>query len=76
MKDHFDIRIKGQLPEEWTDWFENLEISFDGENTILTGYITDQAALHGLLNRIRDLNLKLISVNPENEKNNYGSSGK
>ncbi len=63
---HFRIIIKGQLGEQWTEWFENMEISYDGENTILTGHVKDQASLHGILNRIRDLNLKLISVNPEN----------
>ena len=70
MKENFKIRIKGQLSEEWTEWFENMEINYDGKNTILTGYVTDQAALHGILNRIRDLNLTLISVNPDYEKNN------
>jgi len=63
------IEIKGQLDKQWTGWFENMEISYDGEHTILTGQVIDQAALHGILNRIRDLNLKLISVNPANEQN-------
>ena len=66
----FSIIIKGQLDKQWTGWFENMEISYDGEHTILTGQVIDQAALHGILNRIRDLNLKLISVNPANEQNN------
>jgi len=61
----FRIKIKGQLGQQWAEWFENMEISFDGENTILTGHVTDQAALHGILNRIRDLNLTLISVNSD-----------
>ena len=61
------IKIKGNLDEQWADWFENLEINFDGKNTILSGHIEDQSALHGILNRIRDLNLTLISVNPELE---------
>ena len=63
----FSIIIKGQLDKQWTGWFENMEISYDGEHTILTGQVIDQAALHGILNRIRDLNLRLISVNPANE---------
>jgi len=63
----FSIIIKGQLDKQWTGWFENMEISYDGEHTILTGHVTDQAALYGILNRIRDLNLTLISVNPEFE---------
>ncbi len=66
----FSITIKGQLDKQWTGWFENMEISYDGEHTILTGQVIDQAALHGILNQIRDLNLKLISVNPTNEQNN------
>ena len=46
----------------WTDWFEEMVISHEGGETILTGQIADQAALHGLLIRIRDLNLNLLSV--------------
>ena len=64
----FSITIKGQLDKQWTGWFENMEISYDGEHTILTGQVIDQAALHGILNRIRDLNLTLISVNSELDK--------
>ena len=62
------IKIKGQLDKKWTEWFENMQIIYDDENTILTGEVKDQAALHGIINKIRDLNLKLISVNPDNEK--------
>ena len=57
------IKIKGQLDKKWAEWFENMEVSYEEENTILKGNVKDQAALHGILNRIRDLNLKLISVN-------------
>ena len=63
----FKIKLKGELGKEWADWFENLDINFDGENTVISGHIEDQSALHGILNRIRDLNLTLISVNPEFE---------
>lgn len=63
----FRIKVKGKLGKEWTVWFENLDIDFDGENSTLTGKVSDQSALHGILNKIRDLNLKLISVNPEND---------
>jgi len=59
------IKIKGKLTQQWAEWFDNFEIEFDGENTTLTGFVSDQSALHGILNKIRDLNLKLISVNPE-----------
>jgi hypothetical protein len=66
--DKYELRIKGSLSPEWADWFEGMEIRqlADG-NTVLEGRIVDQAALHGLLARIRDLNLTLISVNPETE---------
>ncbi len=62
------ITIRGQLGKQWTEWFENLEISYDGENTIISGNVADQAALHGMLNRIRDLNLTLISVISNTQK--------
>jgi hypothetical protein len=60
----YEIRVEGHLADRWSDWFEGLAIHNDpnGE-AILTGLITDQAALFGLLNQIRDLNLALISVN-------------
>ena len=63
----YEIKIKDQLDRHWTDWFEGLSMTYDEHgHTILTGPITDQAALHGLLNKIRDLNLSLISVNQVN----------
>ncbi len=60
----YQIRLKGHLGSEWTDWFEGLTITLeeDGE-TLLTGPVIDQAALHGLLKKIRDLGMPLISVN-------------
>ena len=58
----YRIRLKGQLDHKWSDWFENMEIFTEGEETILSGPVTDQAALHGLFIRIRDLNLTLLSV--------------
>ena len=59
----YQIRIKGHLGRQWTDWFEGLDITLedDGE-TLLTGPVVDQAALHGLLRRVRDLGLPLVSV--------------
>ena len=57
------IEIKGHLDEKWKDWFDGMEITIKGENTILSGNIKDESFLHGILNRISDLNLKLISVN-------------
>jgi hypothetical protein len=64
------IKLKGHLGKEWESWFNNLEIEHEGENTTLSGEIPDEAALHGILNQIRDLNLKLISVNPVQDDNN------
>ena len=59
----YHIRIKGQLGPRWSEWFEGLEITPDDNgNTLLTGPVIDQAALHGLLRRVRDLGLPLLSV--------------
>jgi len=48
--------------KRWTAWFEDLQVSSDGEETVICGPVADQAALHGLLTRVRDLGLFLISV--------------
>jgi len=58
----YRIKLKGRLDPEWSNWFEQMVISTEGGNTILTGPVADQAALHGLLIRIRDLNLTLLTV--------------
>jgi hypothetical protein len=60
----YQIRLKGHLGTQWADWFEGLEITLkeDGD-TLLTGPVVDQAALHGLLKKVRDLGMPLISVN-------------
>ena len=59
------FRIKGHLSPQWTDWFEGLTISLDSDgNTNLTGPVIDQAAMHALLRKVRDLGMPLISVNP------------
>jgi hypothetical protein len=61
----YQIRLKGHLGAEWTAWFEGLTIKLEDDgNTLLTGPVIDQAALHGLLKRVRDLGLPLISVCP------------
>jgi len=62
---HYEIRLKGHLDSHWADWFEGLTITMEEDgSTLLTGPVTDQAALHGLLKRIRDLGLTLISICP------------
>jgi hypothetical protein len=63
MPEYYEIKIKGHLDPCWSESFGNLRlIHLEGNETILSGSLPDQAALHGLLERIRDLNLTLISV--------------
>jgi hypothetical protein len=60
----YEIRVAGHLSPQWMDWFEGLTVSLEEDgNTLLTGAVADQAALHGLLKKIRDLGMRLISVN-------------
>ena len=68
MKGKTIIKIQDHLDEKWKDCFEGMQISYEGEKTILTGNIKDEAHMHGILIQLRDLNLKLISVNPSTEK--------
>ena len=59
----YQIRIEGHLGDQWTDWFDGLAITLDDNgDTLLTGSVTDQAALHGLLRKVRDLGMPLVSV--------------
>ena len=60
----YEIRLKGHLDDRWADRFEDVTITLeDNGNTLLTGPVVDQAALHGLLKRVRDLGMPLLSVN-------------
>lgn len=74
----YKIRIKGHLDPQWTDWFEGLTITLeDNGETLLTGPVVDQAALHGMLKRIRDLGMPLVSVCPVcSQENRSNSSNK
>lgn len=67
MPEYYEIKIKGHLDPCWSDWFAGLTLThLEGDATLLSGPLPDQSALHGLFERIRDLNLTLISVNCEN----------
>lgn len=61
----YQIRLGGQLDARWTEWFEGMTVTLeDNGDTLLTGPVVDQAALHGLLKKVRDLGMPLISVGP------------
>ena len=60
----YEIRVRGHLSEQWHSWFDGLTIELESDGTSrLYGFLADQAALHGLLRKVRDLGLPLISVN-------------
>ncbi len=60
----YQIRIRGHLGRQWTDWFEGLTITLEEDgNTLLSGRVVDQSALHGILKKIRNLGMPLLSVN-------------
>jgi hypothetical protein len=65
---HVEIRIRGKIDEHWTEWFEDLTLSYDEGVTVLTGPVQDQSALYGLLSKLRDLGLALVSVSSEEER--------
>jgi len=61
----YEIRIKGHLDDRWADWFGGLSIRLEENgNTLLSGPVLDQSALYGLLKKVRDLGMALVSVNP------------
>lgn len=60
----YEIRLRGRLDPRWAAWFDGLTLTTPDGTTVLSGPVTDQAALHGLLQKIRDLGLPLLSVTP------------
>lgn len=73
----YHIRIKGHLDQQWASWFEGLTITLeDDEVTLLAGPVVDQAALHGLLKKVRDLAMPLISLNPVTTGQSADTAGK
>ncbi len=68
----YEIRVKGNLDLRWSDWFDGFSITPVGDNeTLLIGSVADQAALHGLLHKIRDLGLPLITVQHLEDEGGY-----
>jgi hypothetical protein len=68
MSQYYEIRVKGHLDLSWSDWFDGLTISHEANGeTVLAGMLTDQAALQGVLRKISDLGIALISVNPADD---------
>ena len=60
----YEIRVQGHLDQRWSEWFEGLTITYDGDdNTVLRGPLVDEASLHGVLIKVRDLALPLLAVN-------------
>ena len=63
MPEYYEVKIKGRLDDRWSKWFAGLHMSYlQDDVTLLAGVLPDQGALHGLLERVRDLNLTLVSV--------------
>ena len=63
-RQQYEIRFQGSLGSRGQEWFDGFSLRIEGEVTVLSGPVIDQSTLHGVLSRIRDLNLQLISVNP------------
>lgn len=58
----YEVRVAGVLEGGWSEWFEGLEVETEGEETILSGTLPDQPALHGVLDKVRDLGLSVVAV--------------
>lgn len=67
----YEIRVQGRLDQRWSSWFDGLTLSYEGEDiTVLRGSLVDEAALHGMLIKVRDLALPLLAVSrvPDSKK--------
>lgn len=72
MPEYYEIKIKGHLDQHWSNWFAGMTLTYpNDEVTMLSGPLPDQAALHGLLERIRDLNLILVSISSNCPSSNF-----
>jgi hypothetical protein len=71
----YEIRVKGQLDGRWSEWFDGLALRDEGEDTVISGRLPDQAALHGVLARIRDLGLPLLDVSRVDPDPDQGPAG-
>jgi hypothetical protein len=60
-----EIRFKGQINQQWSEWFGGLTVSLSNDETVLSGLVADSSALYGILSRLRDLGLQLASVSSE-----------
>ena len=67
MAEKLIIKIKAHLDENWAEWGDKMDITYEGDLTVLSGENIDKAYLHGVLNRIRDMNLKLLSVDTKED---------
>jgi len=77
MSEIYRIRLKGHLADHWTEWFDGLTIThLDSGETVLEGPVVDQAALHGMLNKIRDLGLPLLAVDRIEPDESVQTAGK
>ncbi len=72
MPEYYEIKVRGHLDPHWSGWFAGLKLTtLDGDETLLSGTLPDQAALYGLIERMRDLNLTLISVHHSASSGQY-----
>lgn len=70
----YEIRLKGRLEPRWVAWFDGLSLTQEGDGTtVIRGEVIDQAALHGLLSKVRDLGLPLVAVTQLNPKHSKGT---